>query len=149
MSEKGRVANPDNRVKSLRQELGLTQRQLAQTSDISASTIRRIESGRGRSKLDIEVRIATSLAAKALQTEREVPSVNDVFPNLLVANNLEFSGKFFALDNGPFGNPPVLTIRGFSDSEDGTCGLPPFNTAAFNFTPTTKVCGVSPICKVS
>jgi len=149
MSEK-RIENcAENRVKSLRNELGLTQRQLALNSATSASTIRRIENGRGRAKLGVEVRIASSLATTALKAEREAPSVNDVFPHLLAANNQEFSGKFFALDNGPFGNPPVLTIRGFSDTEDGACGLPSFNKSAFNFTSTTNFCGASPICKAN
>jgi DNA-binding XRE family transcriptional regulator len=149
MSEKKTAMVPDNRVKSLRQELGLTQRELAHTSAVSTSTIRRIENGHARSRIDVEIRIANSLAATALQAAREAPSINDVFPNLLMANNQGSNGKFFALDNGPFGNPPELTIRGFSDSEDGVCGLPPFNTAAFNFTTTTQFCGSSRICKAN
>lgn len=157
--DKTPIGRSKNNVRDLRLRFGLTQKALAGKAEISIHSLRGIETGRRQSSSPALVPIFLALADASTGSP---VSFRDVFPNHLPPANRRSASEgvaltaaadgasgFFALDAGPFGNPPVMTIRGFSDTPAGTCGMPSFNTAAFDFTATGQACSGSPICKAN
>lgn len=138
-----------NNLRANRQKLGLTQKALAAKAQISVKTTQTLEAGRGQRNSVAMVRLLSVLSREAAAINQEPMTFGEIFPHVALAAAAAPIGEFFALDNGPVGNPPFVTIRGFSSSEAGACGSPSFTTQGFNFTTTESKCGASPICKVA
>ena len=144
--------SPQTNVRQLRRQLGLTQKELAAKAAVSLHSIRGTENGSRQLSPELRVRIVVAISEHSASRTGTRLSFRDVFPSVIPEPRLMMEppagspGQYFVLEAGPFGNPPELTIRGFSSSPEGACGLPPFNTAAFDFVPTDQSCSGSPIC---
>lgn len=154
---------PANNVRKLRTQLGLLKPELAKRAGVSMHSIHGIENRRRNLGFAVRGRLIGALSVASEATGGPRLSFQDVFPNETEAQAAlttsasdadetiaaADSVQFFALIQGPFGNPPVMTIRGFSGSPQGACGMPVFNTPAFPFTPVGGACSGFPICKVN
>lgn len=143
-----------NSIREIRGKIGMTQKRLATAVAMSTKSLRAVETGVKELDLGRQASIVVALTMHSLENGGIGIPFSDTFPDQLppaaaAGISAEQADRFFALDDGPFGNPPVMTIRGFSSTPAGACGLPSFTRPAFDFVPIGQSCSGSPICKAA